>query len=134
MHLACMTWLYWTKENRKVRYWRWPPPNQRWKKRLPQQRTRESRNRQSGGADAALRHGFEVTFDLRTIELLDAATDNRSEYLETLALGCLVPQAGEEHLAVKLEARCNAFPAMVAKKLRKIWTTLGVRAAWEASE
>jgi len=87
-----------------------------------------------GGADAALRHGFEVTFDLRTIELLDAATDNRSEYLETLALGCLVPQAGEEHLAVKLEARCNAFPAMVAKKLRKIWTTLGVRAAWEASE
>ncbi len=87
-----------------------------------------------GGANAALRKGFEVTFDLRTIELLDAATDNRSEYLETLALGRLAPQAGEEQLAAKLEARCNAFPALVAKKLRKIRATLGVRAAWEASE
>ncbi len=87
-----------------------------------------------GGADAALRKGFEVTFDLRTIELLDAATDNRSDYVETLVLARLTPQAGEEHLAAKLEARCNAFPALVAKKLRQIRATLGVQAAWEASE
>ncbi len=87
-----------------------------------------------GGADAALRHGFEVTFDLRTIELLDAATDNRSEYLETLALERLAPQVGEEQLAAKLDARCKAFPALVAKKLQKIRAILGVQAAWEASE
>jgi len=87
-----------------------------------------------GGVDAALRRGFEVTFDLRTIELLDAATDNRSEYLETLALARLVPQVGEEQLAAKLDARCKAFPALVAKKLQKIRAILGVQAAWEASE
>jgi DNA helicase II / ATP-dependent DNA helicase PcrA len=87
-----------------------------------------------GGADAALRHGFEVTFDLRTIELLDAATDNRSEYLETLALERLAPQADEEQLAAKLEQRCKAFPALVAKKLQKIRATRGLQAAWDASE
>jgi hypothetical protein len=81
------------------------------------------------GANAALRKGLEVTFDLRTIELLDAAKDNRSEYLESLACG-----ASEEQLAAKLEARCNAFRALIAKKLHKIWATLGVCAAWEASE
>ena len=80
------------------------------------------------------RKGFEVTFELRTIELLDAVTDNRSEYLETLALARLTPQVGEEQLAAKLEARCNAFPVPVAKKVRRIQAILGVRAAWEASE
>ena len=102
---------------------------------VEQQPAKRGRGRpRKGGADAALRKGFEVTFDLRTIELLDAATDNRSEYLETLALERLAPQDGEEQLAAKLEARCNAFPALVAKKLRKIRATLGVHAAWEASE
>jgi DNA helicase-2/ATP-dependent DNA helicase PcrA len=102
---------------------------------VEQQPVKRGRGRpRKGGADAALRKGFEVTFDLRTIELLDAATDNRSEYLEMLALARLAPQTGEEQLAAKLEARCNAFPALVAKKLRKIRATLGVRAAWEASE
>ncbi len=102
---------------------------------VEQQPAKRGRGRpRKGGADAALRKGFEVTFDLRTIELLDAATDNRSEYLETLALARLASQAGEEQLAAKLEARCNAFPALVAKKLRKIRATLGVQAAWEASE
>ncbi len=100
---------------------------------LPQAKRGRGRPRK-GGANAALRKGFEVTFDLHTIELLDAATDNRSEYLETLALERLAPLAGEEQLATKLEARCNAFPELVAKKLRKIRATLGVRAAWEASE
>lgn len=99
----------------------------------PQAKRRRGRPRK-GGADAALRRGFEVTFDLRTIELLDAATDNRSEYLETLALARLAPQVGEEQLAAKLDARCKAFPALVAKKLQKIRATLGVQAAWEASE
>src|SRR5947209_17425435 len=94
-----------------------------------QKTTKRGRGRpRKGGADAALRKGFEVTFDVRTIELLDAATDNRSEYLETLALERLAPQVGEEQLAAKLEKRCNAFPALVAKKLRKIRDTPGVRA------
>jgi superfamily I DNA/RNA helicase len=102
---------------------------------VEQQPVKRGRGRpRKGGADADLRRGFEVTFDLRTIELLDAATDNRSEYLETLALERLAPQADEEQLAAKLEQRCKAFPALVAKKLQKIRATRGVQAAWDASE
>lgn len=57
---------------------------------IEQPQAKRGRGRpRKGGADAALRQGFEVTFDLRTIELLDAATDNRSDYVETLVLARL---------------------------------------------
>lgn len=100
----------------------------------PPAHTRGRGRPRKGGTGAERRKGFEVTFDVNTLALLDTATDNRSEYLETLALERLTPHADDEHLAAKLEARCNAFPALVKKKLEKIRATLGVRAAWEASE
>jgi hypothetical protein len=88
-----------------------------------------------GGVDADLRRGFEVTFDVKTIALLDTVTNNRSEYLETLVLERFIPTSGEEEqFQAELLVRCKELPANISKKLEEIWASLGIRAAWEASE
>jgi DNA-binding MarR family transcriptional regulator len=58
-------------------------------------RQKEVRGRgrpRKGGTGAQTRKGIEVTFDVRTVALLDTVTDNRSEYLEKLVLDHLREQ------------------------------------------
>jgi DNA-binding MarR family transcriptional regulator len=89
-----------------------------------------------GGTNAPLRKGFEVTFDARTLALLDSTTDNRSEYLERVALQHLLAQNQEltRECMLELHQRYAHLPGEVAKKLQEIEYTLGVMAAYEASE
>ncbi len=89
-----------------------------------------------GGPGAQPRKGLEVTFDVRTVALLDAVTDNRSEYLERLVLGRLEGRemAAEDEMRRKLEERYRGLPGTVVEKLRELAAATGVEAAYKASE
>ena len=89
-----------------------------------------------GGPGAETRKGLEVTFDVRTIALLDTVTDNRSAYLEKLVLerlwGC--EKVDDDELRMKLEERYRQLPAAVVGKLQELANSAGVEAAYQASE
>jgi DNA-binding MarR family transcriptional regulator len=89
-----------------------------------------------GGSGAQTRKGLEVTFDVRTIALLDTITDNRSAYLENLVLERLRSheKAADDELRTKLEERCRQLPGVVVEKLQELMASAGVAAAYQASE
>jgi DNA-binding MarR family transcriptional regulator len=89
-----------------------------------------------GGPRAQARKGLEVTFDVRTIALLDAVTDNKSEYLEKLVLERLRERkkAVDDELRRKLEERYRRLPGAVVGKLQELANLAGVAAAYQASE
>ena len=89
-----------------------------------------------GGPGAPARKGIEVTFDVRTIALLDAVTGNRSAYLENLVLERLRgrEKQADDELRRKLEERCTQLPEVVVGKLQELVGSAGVAAAYQASE
>ena len=89
-----------------------------------------------GGPGAQTRKGLEVTFDVRTIALLDTITDNRSAYLEKLVLERLLgrEKAADDELSRKLEERYNQLPDAVVGKLQELAASAGEAAAYQASE
>lgn len=89
-----------------------------------------------GGPGAQTRKGLEVTFDVRTIALLDSVTDNRSAYLEKLVLERLRgrEKAEDDELSRKLEERYRQLPRAVVGKLQELANSAGVAAAYQASE
>ena len=89
-----------------------------------------------GGPGAHTRKGLEVTFDVRTIALLDTATANRSAYLENLVLERLRgrEKADDDELSRKLEERYKHLPEAVVGKLQELANSAGVAAAYQASE
>jgi DNA-binding MarR family transcriptional regulator len=89
-----------------------------------------------GGPGAQARKGIEVTFDVRTIVLLDAVTDNRSAYLEKLVLERLRgrEKAADDELRRKLEERYQQLPDAVVGKLQELAASAGEAAAYQASE
>ena len=89
-----------------------------------------------GGPGAQPRKGLEVTFDVRTIALLDTVTDNRSAYLEKLVLERLRgrEKADDEELRRKLEERYRQLPGVVVGKLQELANSAGVAAAYQACE
>lgn len=112
-----------------------PPPHQRSDNNVPASVEKGRGRPRKGGVGADVRRGFEVTFDVRTIALLDTATDNRSEYLENLVLEHLCPiSTDEDQLELELQRECKRFPLEVSNKLREIRAKFGIRAALEASE
>lgn len=87
-----------------------------------------------GGAGSQTRKGLEVTFDARTIALLDIITDNRSEYLEKLVLERLREQTADDELREALEECYKRLPQGVVEKLQELANSAGVAAAYQASE
>jgi hypothetical protein len=89
-----------------------------------------------GGPGAQTRRGLEVTFDVRTIALLDTVTDNRSAYLENLVLERLRgrEEANDDELRRKLEESYRQLPGAVVGKLQELANSAGVGAAYQASE
>lgn len=89
-----------------------------------------------GGAGSQTRKGLEVTFDARTIVLLDTVTDNRSEYLEKLVLERLrgQDQTADDELREALEEHYKRLPQGVVEKLQELANSAGVAAAYQASE
>jgi DNA-binding MarR family transcriptional regulator len=89
-----------------------------------------------GGPGAQTRQGLEVTFDVRTIALLDTFTDNRSAYLENLVLERMQgrEEAADEELRRKLEERYSQLPEAVVGKLQELANSAGMEAAYQASE
>jgi hypothetical protein len=89
-----------------------------------------------GGPGAETRKGLEVTFDVRTIALLDSVTDNRSAYLENLVLERLRERekTDDDELRRKLEERYRQLPEAVVGKLQELANSVGVAAAYQASE
>jgi DNA-binding MarR family transcriptional regulator len=89
-----------------------------------------------GGAGSHLRRGIEVTFDIKTIALLDTITDNRSSYLEELVLDRLREQhpPTEDRQQEGLEEFYKHFPQEVVEKLQELASLAGVAAARKASE
>ena len=102
-------------------------------------RQKEVRGRgrpRKGGVGAQTRKGLEVTFDVRTIALLDAITDNRSEYLEKLVLERLQgqEQTVDDELRETLAERYKQLPQGVVEKLQELENSAGMATAYQASE
>lgn len=102
-------------------------------------REKEVRGRgrpRKGGPGAQARKGLEVTFDVRTVALLDTVTNNRSEYLEELVLERLQgrEKATNDELRRKLEERYRQLPRKVVEKLQELVDSAGIAAAYQASE
>jgi DNA-binding MarR family transcriptional regulator len=89
-----------------------------------------------GGPGAEARKGLEVTFDVRTIALLDTVTDNKSAYLEKVVLERLRERekADDGELRRKLEERYRQLPDVVVGKLQELAASAGEAAAFQASE
>jgi DNA-binding MarR family transcriptional regulator len=89
-----------------------------------------------GGPGAQPRKGLEVTFDVRTIALLDTITDNRSAYLENLVRERSRgrEKAADDELRRKLEIRYRQLPEVVVGKLQELANSAGMEAAYQASE
>ncbi len=89
-----------------------------------------------GGPGSQTRKGIEVTFDVRTVALLDAITENRSEFLEKLVLERLREQEPtvDDELSKTLEERYKRLPQGVVEKLQELAMSAGVAAAYQASE
>lgn len=100
-------------------------------------RQKELRGRgrpRKGGPESQTRKGIEVTFDVRTVALLDTITDNRSEYLEKLVLERLREPPVDDELREALEERYRRLPQGVVEKLQELANSVGVAAAYQASE
>ena len=89
-----------------------------------------------GGPLSQARKGLEVTFDVRTIALLDTITDNRSAYLENLVLERLRgrEKTADDELRRKLDIRYRQFPEVVVGKLQELANSAGMEVAYQASE
>ena len=103
---------------------------------IPQKEVRGRGRPRKGGSGSQTRKGIEVTFDVRTIALLDTITDNRSEYLEKLVLERLREQEPtvNDELREALEEHYTRLPQEVVEKLQELSTSAGVAAAYQASE
>jgi DNA-binding MarR family transcriptional regulator len=103
---------------------------------LPQKEVRGRGRPRKGGAGSQTRKGIEVTFDVRTVALLDTITDNRSEYLEKLVLERLrgQEQTTDKKLRETLEERYTRLPQGVVEKVQELAASAGVAAAYQASE
>jgi DNA-binding MarR family transcriptional regulator len=111
--------------------------NEAGKEAAPVEKTVRRRGRpRKGGSGAEARKGLEVTFDVRTIALLDTVTDNRSAYLENLVLERLRGREkdADEELRRKLEVCYGQLPKVVVEKLQELANSMGMEAAYQASE
>ncbi len=103
---------------------------------IPQKEVRGRGRPRKGGSGSQTRKGIEVTFDVRTVALLDTITDNRSEYLEKLVLERLGEQerTADDERRKALEERYTRLPQRVVEKLQELATSAGVAVAYQASE
>jgi hypothetical protein len=111
--------------------------NEAGKEAAPVEKAARGRGRpRKGGPGAQARKGLEVTFDVRTIALLDSVTDNRSAYLEKLVLERLRgrEKTADDELRRELEERNRQLPEAVVGKLQELANSAGMEAAYQASE